>query len=160
MSIDHAPSSTAEHRKETTLDEARRIVKGYYPHPYRPNGEPITRDIVDTDSKEQRVVVVGTKPIPLNRIDELPKEAGITGEMLQYAAEMLAMGGRGKVPILLVGESEFYDARTGTLMVAEILLVEDSENPWRIQTYQVSLTQVEQNRSQFAILPAVHVELE
>ena len=46
MSIDHAPPSVAEHHKGSTLDEARRIVEGYYPYPYRPNGEPTTRDII------------------------------------------------------------------------------------------------------------------
>lgn len=161
MSIDHASSSVAEHHEEPTLDETRRIVKAYYPYPYRPNGEPATRDIMYTDSDgESQTVVVGTKPIPLNRGVEVPPDDGLTGEGLRKYIE--TVGWRDIVsltshPILLTGEPNFYRDRRVKVMVFD---KNDQGDLLRMRIQEILLGEIEANLAQFAILPAVYVESE
>ena len=157
MSIDHAPSSVVERPKGPTLDEARCIVEGYYPYPYRPNGGTITRDIIYTDGEgEGQKVVVGTKPIPLNRGVEVLPDDGLTGEGLRKYIE--TVGWRDIVsltshPILLTGEPNFYKDRRVKVMVFD---KNDQGDLLRMRIQEILLGEIEANLAQFAILPAVY----
>ena len=137
MSIDHAPPSVADHHKEST-----------------------TRDIIYTDSDgERRIVVVGAKPIPLNRGVEVLPDDGLTGEGLRKYIETVGRRDIASLtshPILLTGEPNFYRDRRVKVMVFD---KNDQGDLLRMRIQEILLGEIEANLAQFAILPAVHVKV-